>query len=188
MSKKAIIFLIALLMLVLFIIIINAQASLGTFFQDEKVNLIQICDNCSFVNISNIVYPDSSIELLNIPMTKNGNIYNYTFTNTRQTGTYQYATCGDLNNIITCNNVNFEIKPLSRSYGKSIFSIDLSSTTNIIIIIFLGLTSLLLFIGKSYLFSGALTSLLGMMLLFNGINFLISAIVITSGVVIAFKK
>lgn len=178
------------LFLLFFIGFVSAQ-EVPTYTQGQSIPLTATCDNCSQVNLTKIENQNGIVLIGDYPMTKNGTSYNYTFIDTNTIGLYKYVTCGDLNGIVTCEdttNRDFIIKPLSRSYGKSIFSIDLTSITNIIILIMLGLTALFLFFGKSYLFSGAIISLLGIIFLFNGINFLISAITITGGVVIAFKK
>lgn len=181
---------ISLIFLLFFIGFVSSQ-EVPTYTQGQSIPLTATCDNCSQVNLTKIENQNGIVLIGDYPMTKNGTSYNYTFIDTNTIGLYKYVTCGDLNGIVTCEdttNRDFIIKPLSKSYGKSIFSIDLTSITNMIILIMLGLTALFLFFGKSYLFSGAIISLLGIIFLFNGINFLISAITITGGVVIAFKK
>lgn len=101
--------------------------TLGTFKQNLPVNLIQTCDNCTYVNLTSVTYPNSSFALQGqFSMTKNGNVFNYSFPNTSALGDYSYSSCGDLNGILTCGNVNFIIT----STGKSI-------TTGNSIIIFL---------------------------------------------------
>jgi len=94
---------------ILFISLVSAQ-SLGTFPQDFSVNLIQICDNCTSVNVTSVLFPNSSFALEgNNAMTQTGQVYNYTFSRTTTLGVYQYTTCGDLNGIQTCNSVDFTI-------------------------------------------------------------------------------
>ena len=55
--------------------------------------LIQICESCSFVNISSITSPNSTISI-NLEMTENGTTYNYTYV-PNQIGSYFYSTLGD---------------------------------------------------------------------------------------------
>jgi len=104
------------------LLLINVDAStLGTFQQDTCVELIQVCDNCTYINITSIRNPNSSIVYSNVEMTKSGEEYNYTFCNTSSLGTYTYTTCGDLDNKVVCESVDFEITPtgykLSTSQG-----------------------------------------------------------------------
>ena len=80
--------------------------------QDSCGNLVQTCDNCTYVNITKVLAPNSSAILLGqFPMTKNGTEYNYTFCSTSSLGTYFYTTCGDLGGVLTCQNVDFEVTP-----------------------------------------------------------------------------
>ncbi len=66
-----------------------ASASLGTFKQDDCVNIKTIL-NTSTVNISTISYPNTSIVVSNKEMTKNGKTFNYSFCNTNTLGIYLY--------------------------------------------------------------------------------------------------
>lgn len=85
--------------------------TLGTFKQNSDIDLTQICDNCTFVNLTHVTRTgeNSTIFTFNDLMTKDGTFYNYTFLNTSEIGEYFYSTCGDLNGILTCNSVNFEV-------------------------------------------------------------------------------
>lgn len=90
---------------------------LGTFKQDNPVILYQICDNCSYVNISSIVYPNLSIILSEIPMVKNGVTYSYELNGsfTHLLGNYIVCGYGDLNSIQTTWCYNFLINPAGRT-------------------------------------------------------------------------
>lgn len=74
------------------LLLINVQAetvtntqTLGTFQQGQSVELIQICSNqtslCDICNITSIKYPNSSIILSNLVMTKRTSDFNYTLSN-----------------------------------------------------------------------------------------------------------
>ncbi len=65
-----------------------AQQTLGTFKQGECINLIQICGNCSYSNISTVLYPNSSVAVSNVVMTRDDTYYNRTFCNTSLVGEY----------------------------------------------------------------------------------------------------
>lgn len=89
---------------VLFLIgIVSAEANpcgstnsfLGEFGQAEEITLKQVCDACTYVNISAVTYPNSSVEVINAEMTKSGIDYYYDFINTNDLGCYSYSVYGD---------------------------------------------------------------------------------------------
>lgn len=87
-----------------------SASSLGIFQKDSCVNLLQICDNCTYVNLTSVMYPNSTFVLKGqYAMTKTGEIYNYTFCNTTAQGTYIYTSCGDDDGVSTCSSVSFEV-------------------------------------------------------------------------------
>lgn len=65
------------------------QANLGTYQLDKCVNIKTIL-NATQVNISTISYPNSTMIILNQPMDKNSNTFNYTFCSNSVIGTYIY--------------------------------------------------------------------------------------------------
>lgn len=99
------------LCIVVCIFIVNAGTieKLGPYKKDSCISLPQTCSNCTFVNITKIQYPDSTINYLNVMMTKQGPDYNYTFCSTSTLGNYIVTTCGDANGIYQCNNYYFEV-------------------------------------------------------------------------------
>lgn len=74
---------------------ISACADYGTFKQDSSILLIQTCSDCSYINLTGITSPDSSLALGETPMVLNGGQYQYTFTNTSQRGIYTVTGRGD---------------------------------------------------------------------------------------------
>jgi len=89
---------------------INAsQQSLGTFPKNSCIQLLQLCGDCSYNNITSIVYPNSSRIILDAQMTKRGAEFNYTFCDTEQIGTYYVNGIGDLNGEDTAWAYEFEI-------------------------------------------------------------------------------
>lgn len=72
------------------------QDFFGTFKQGDCINLIQTCSNCTFVNISSVLYPNSSMAIGRVRMTKDGTFYNYTFCNTTAQGEYRVTGYGDI--------------------------------------------------------------------------------------------
>jgi hypothetical protein len=101
MKRLLLVFLFALL------IIPIASASLGTYKQNDCVNIKTISNGTS-VNISSISAPNSVLLVSNVVMTKNGHTFNYTFCQTAIIGNYVYDYFDSLGN----NYVNdFEITP-----------------------------------------------------------------------------
>ena len=106
-----------LIMGIVFISLTSAeiQSLPGASKQHESITLLQTCDNCTFVNLTQVLITSPSsvyaLEPGQFNMTKNGQNYNYTFSNTSLNGDYVYSTCGDLNGILTCSNVNFKVNP-----------------------------------------------------------------------------
>ena len=91
---------------------VSAQIqSLGTFRLGDDVNLIQTCDNCTFNNITSVLYPNSTQTVGEFEMTKRGTIYNFTLSadNVTEIGTYIVNGFGDLDGVDTVWNYNFEI-------------------------------------------------------------------------------
>jgi len=81
---------------VLFLSFVNsAQPSLGTFKKGECISLVQICESCTYNNISYVLYPNSSTALSNVQMTRDDTFYNYTFCDTNIIGEYLVNGFGD---------------------------------------------------------------------------------------------
>lgn len=98
------------------------SASLGTFKKDLCISLIQNCDNCTYVNVTSVLFPNGTLRYINTSMTENANDYNYTFCDTSGLGEYTYTTCGNLDGLLTCESIKFYITPTgtSLSTGQSI--------------------------------------------------------------------
>ena len=88
-----------------------SEQSLGTFKQDTCISLLQTCSNCSFVNITSLIQPNSSIIINNVEMTQSGTDYSYTFCNTQLLGNYIYNTLGDPDSVNVIQPVGFTITP-----------------------------------------------------------------------------
>ena len=94
--------------LLLILFFSNVQAvKISPIKQGKTARLVQVCDNCTFVNITTIQYPDSTLLSVNKAMTKNGANYNYSFTGTGSIGDYSYTTCGNPDGVFTCETANF---------------------------------------------------------------------------------
>ena len=93
-----------LLMVFCIVLIGNVGAesqTLGTFKQNTCIELAQTCQNCTYNNISRVLYPNSTIALSNVVMTKDDTYYNYTFCTNNQIGEYVVNGFGDLDGVKT---------------------------------------------------------------------------------------
>ena len=98
----------------------NVNADLGTFKKDLCVELIQTCENCSYVNLTRVSYPNSTIALNgNFSMTRYNSVYNYSFCDTNVTGIYVYLTQGDLDGATTTGNELFTITETGTALNDS---------------------------------------------------------------------
>jgi len=88
-----------------------SSTSLGTFEKDSCITLHQVCSNCTYVNLTGILYPNGTWQYLNEEMTKEGSDYNYTFCSTSTLGNYIYSTKGDPNGIEDSEPIRFSITP-----------------------------------------------------------------------------
>lgn len=78
------------LFLMIFLIgFVSSLDSLGTFKQDNDVRITQVCSNATYITLSSITFPNSTIAIEGINMTSAGNgEYYYNFTNTSDVGRY----------------------------------------------------------------------------------------------------
>lgn len=116
-------------------------SNIGTFKQDQCIELIQTCPDCTYNNISRVLYPNSSVALSNVAMTKEDTYYNYTFCNTSIIGTYTVNGFGDLGGTKTSWNYNFEVTETG-------FILETSESILYIIILII---TLILFLGFLFL-------------------------------------
>ena len=103
-------FILSLMIVMICISFVSAsQDSLGTYKQGEDIELLQICGTCTYNNITSIVYPNSSHQVIDTEMTKRGMEYAYTFTGANQVGTYLVNGFGDLDGTATAWAYEFEV-------------------------------------------------------------------------------
>ena len=142
----------------------SAETTIGTYKQFKCVNLIQICSNCTYNNISSISYPDSTVALSGKGMQKTGTFYNYTFCDTTKVGTYIVNGFGDLDGTISVWNYNLEVTPTG----------EISRIGFFVLIFLLAYTILLVGIFTRNIpvtiLGGFATTVLGLYTLNNGID------------------
>ncbi|HEB46965.1 MAG TPA: hypothetical protein ENI22_00665 [Candidatus Pacearchaeota archaeon] len=96
-----------------------AISNSGTFKQGECVELIQTCPDCTYNNISRVIYPDSTDALNNVVMQKDDTFYNYSFCDTSNLGTYTVNGYGDIGGIKDDWNYIFEVTQTGFTFGES---------------------------------------------------------------------
>lgn len=89
----------------------NTHSFLDSFAKDSTISLYQQCENCTYVNVTSIKYPNGSIENINAQMTKVDVDYNYTSNRTQDFGCYSYTTKGDKNGVVRTEIVDYEVTP-----------------------------------------------------------------------------
>lgn len=87
----------------------SATSVLGTTKQDGCITLYQSCPSCTYVNLTAIQYPNKTIILNEIGMSKSGTEYTYEFCNTSNLGGYFYTTIGDKNGVVSTETISFEV-------------------------------------------------------------------------------
>ena len=138
--------------------------TLGTFKQGSEVELIQSCADCSYINITSVIYPNSSRALGEVQMVQEGSLWTYSFSNTEELGKYIVCGIGDLEGVNTVWCYDFYISSTGKT--ESIFT-GLVST--IFFISILAITFLFFILGfkfSDYNGMGAVA------LFFYGIGFL----------------
>lgn len=89
-------FLVLAIVLVTLISGVSAQDSLGTFRQNDCVEIKQTCSSCSYVNLS-ISYPNSTRAVTNDAMSSSGGgTWIYDYCNTSKIGRYEVTGEGDI--------------------------------------------------------------------------------------------
>ena len=90
--------------------------------QGECVDLPQTCPDCTYNNISRVLYPNSTSALSNVAMQKDDTFYNYTFCDTSSLGTYKVNGYGDVGGVKDNWNYIFEVTPNGQDFttGKAI--------------------------------------------------------------------
>lgn len=119
---------------------ITSECSYGNFARGDPVNIKQTCANCTFNNITSFTYPNSSIVLRQIGMTRNDTDYNATSAiGSSVTGLYLVDGKGDRDGPLSTWHCSYLITNggIILSTGESIVYLILSAVTLIGAIYFL---------------------------------------------------
>lgn len=174
--------------------------TIGTFKQGEPINLLQTCSNCTYVNISYVQAPNSTIILSNKLMTKSAASYNYTLPAQPVSGNYIVCGLGNLNGVPTSWCYNFEVTPsgdilesseapvifivigIEILFGLFFFGLGYKSNGLTGQIIFFGLSAIMLIVGLLYSLVVAEQIIPTQLILIDGLATLWSVIKILIGI------
>jgi hypothetical protein len=133
-----------LMVLGIFLISLANAALIGPFQEGNDIELIQTCDDCTYNNITTIVFPNGTHLVLNAEMDQDGTYFNWTLNSsyTQTSGVYIVNGVGDLEGSDTVWAYDFDITPSGRA-------VETSSS----IISFLGVLLFLIIGGLLFLFS-----------------------------------
>lgn len=98
-----------LFMCIFIISLVSAEINLEPVEKNRCIQLQQTCDNCTYVNVSSVTFPNSTVLNINNKMTKNGVNYNYSFCSTESLGKYIFSVYGDKDTILTIEEGTFEV-------------------------------------------------------------------------------
>lgn len=128
--NKQLLFFITAIFLISFASAVEQESSLGTFKQGECIKLLQTCADCTYVNFTSVSYPNSTLAQSNVPATKIGSVFNYTYCNTKAIGEYTVTGIGDIGGIDTVFAYGFDITSTgdNTSFSMPLLLIILSLT------------------------------------------------------------
>jgi hypothetical protein len=131
-------------------------------------DLSQTCTNCTFVNITSILYPDNVKHMTNYAMVQNGTEYTYNFCDTALSGDYSYNTLGDPDGILVSQPVSFKVSPTGVNQNSIL------ENPLLLILVFISLVLLILAIVMSNpslgFISGIMFTLSGIYTMIYGLN------------------
>lgn len=123
---KKTIFITFVLFLLLTTLSFAALPSLGIFKQNDCIQLKQTCADCTFVNFTRVSYPDSTKALTNVAAEKDGSLFNYSFCNTTQLGSYNVEGIGDTGGVNTIFIYNFDVTTNGKEPAEGIIVVVFS--------------------------------------------------------------
>lgn len=147
--------------------LISASISnLGSFEQETCVELKQTCSDCTFNNITKVAFPNSSVALSEVQMTKFGTYYNHSFCSTITLGEYIVNGIGDIGGTNTVWTYTFDITGDGFTYDQP-RAFTYISLLLLLIVFFIGTLVSIKFLPK-----GNITNELGDLLSINYMKYL----------------
>lgn len=132
----------------------------GTYKLDSCINLKQTCSNCSYINITSIINPNSTQVLNQVQMTKVGTEYNYSCGPSSTLGTYIVNGIGDVDGEVAIWAYDYTVTTTGSGSGNTIP-------------LFLLLGGFLIFIAAAYFKNEYIGILSGFLFIISGIYMMI---------------
>jgi len=94
--------------------------NIGFFKINTQFEITNYCQvgSCTYMNLTNLRYPNGTIEFINAAMTKDGQTFKYAYT-PEVLGTYTFDTCGDPAGEYICNSDTFIITKTGNELKQS---------------------------------------------------------------------
>jgi hypothetical protein len=105
----------------------NSNEFLGTLEQNTTITLTATCDDCTYVNVTAMKYPNGTTQFFNLATTRSNRDFYIPFSTTQETGCYTYTLLGDKGGFNTTAYKDFEItyngKPNPDGFLTALFMI-----------------------------------------------------------------
>lgn len=164
-------------------LVLSQVENIGIYNQGDCVILPQVCANCTSVNITQILYPNSTNALdTEVKMNRQDSKFTYEFCQTNFIGEYIITGIGDIDGVEEVFSYGMKIKR-----GGS-FGLDLNSGYGILaIVIMIGIILLLMYFNQIQA-SAFVCIATGFIMLLNGGNIIVSIIFAGFGLALASYK
>lgn len=180
MENKKLLTLFMLFILTVSLLTSVSAYSLGRFAQSEPVTLTQVCSDCDSVFISSVYSPTGVLLLSESEMVSNDNEFFLVFNTTFEKGKYIVSGYGNIGSETEVFTYDFTI-------GRTdILGLDLNSTFGLVIFLFIFLLAGIMFFLRFLTFSAILLLANSIIMLFNGVNYLYTVIVLIVGFLLLF--
>lgn len=114
------------------------DVSLGRFTNNHCVQIQQTCEGCTYLNITSIIYPNSTKAVSNVEMIQDGSDFSYEFCSTSLNGQYFVNYKGDENGTDSITKNWFDVTQNGKENPSGIVIVTYS-------ILFLGLLAFLIY-------------------------------------------
>lgn len=166
------------------LVMVSAQTGdFGTFDKNQEIRLAQFCEDATYINITSITYPNSTIAEINIEMTQDfDGEYYYNYNKTSEIG--KYTVRGNSDGCEETFAYYFEIEEPD---PEGIFGFNFSDNISIIAVIVLMILAISTYIIGFPQISSLITVVIGFIFLIGNISIVVGTLIIAVGIFLAFK-
>ena len=101
MEKRGVLILLIISIFFILPMISSTETQMGVYQKGDCIELIQLCGDCTYNNITSIQYPNETKVILDVEMTKRGTEFNYTYCFPELNGRFNINGVGDLGGVDT---------------------------------------------------------------------------------------